>query len=82
LELSERVVLPINRPGIANGIRLKTNVIFTAEIETTGSPWFNPTLILPFDDIEVSENDSLEVELSYGFGAGFSNVNYNVRLLK
>lgn len=81
IEVGGKFVLKTTRAGITNGLRIKTIVTATEGIEIGSSAWFNPPLILPFEDISVKENDSIEVNLSYGLGAGFSNVKYDVHLV-
>ncbi len=66
------------KEGIINGIRLKTRVYFDDKIYLDGTPWFNPPLVLPFDDIIVKKGDLINISLSYNLGAGFSSIKYDV----
>ncbi|MBN2465116.1 50S ribosomal protein L11 methyltransferase [candidate division WOR-3 bacterium] len=67
-----------SRPCAVNGVRLCTSVALTDDIVAHGSPWFNPPLVLPFDDLEVKPSERVRLGLSYGLGAGFSSVRYSV----
>jgi predicted RNA methylase len=82
LEVSKKFILKTKRAGIANGLRIKTEVLLADGVKMGSSPWFNPPLILPFSDIPVTENASISVTLSYGLGAGFSSIKYDVKLIE
>lgn len=82
VDLSTRFSLKAHRSGITNGLRLKTSVMVSDKIKIGGSAWFNPPLILPFDDIRVEEGEEVEISLSYGLGAGFASIKYDVQLVK
>lgn len=81
VDFSAKFSLKAYRDGIANGLRLNTSVEVTENIKIGGSPWFNPPLILPFEDIPIKKGEEIEVDLSYGLGAGFSSIKYEVRKL-
>ncbi len=80
IDVDVKFPLKTIRDGVTNGLRLTTLVKLTEGITTGSSPWFNPPLILPFDDIPVTNNDIVEVELSYGLGTGFVNIKYSARI--
>ncbi|MEO0183959.1 MAG: hypothetical protein ABIL40_10865, partial [candidate division WOR-3 bacterium] len=81
IDFSTHFSLKTYRAGIANGLRLNTSVVVAENIKIGGSPWFNPPLILPFEDIPVKSGDEIEIDLSYGLGAGFSSIKYDVHRL-
>jgi len=71
--------LQANKDGITNGLRIKTKTYLDKDIVVPGTPWLNPPLILPFDEIKVNKGDRLSIKLSYGLGSGFSSIRYDVK---
>jgi predicted RNA methylase len=65
--------------GKVNGLRLRTKTTVADGIELGASPWFNPPLVLPFEDLSVRVGDEIHVRLAYGLGTGFSGIEYDAR---
>ncbi len=78
LEFDGRFVLPVEETGSVNGLRLSTETWLTEDMSIDGSPWFNPPLVLPCEELAVSPGDQVEVRLSYGLGSGFSSIKYAI----
>jgi predicted RNA methylase len=72
------LMLLAKREGVANSLRLSTKTRLSPDIELEGSPWFNPPLVLPFVETKLDKDSVMEVNLTYGLGAGFSSIKYSV----
>ena len=70
--------IPITNEGIINGIRLTNRTIFPANSELISSDFYCNPVVLPTNEIHVSEKDRCRVKLEYYIHKGFKNMYYDI----
>jgi predicted RNA methylase len=76
------IIVRTDDDGIVNAILVETETIVAPGLVTSGSQWLNPPLILPVNDIKVSNGQTFVVHLSYLFGGGLASLSYDLKPMR
>lgn len=73
-DFTTNIELTFYKNGIFNGIKITTVTLITDNIVLGPTPMFNPPLLIPVEEVNVSKGDIINLKLSYKMGGGIESI--------
>lgn len=70
-DVSEKILIKIERDGLLNAIRLKSKTYLSPEVSIWGTTDMNMPVIVPLESQEVNKGEEIILEIKYKMGKGF-----------
>ena len=74
----EEISLIATNDGVVNGILLTSETVLTDSLVIKDTETLNAPVVVPIDDINVKDGDTIVLKISYKFGGGYSNFNVKI----
>lgn len=73
-EYEEDIQIKVKNGGLLNAIKITTYTILTDEIILEPTPMLNPPLIIPVEQLNVDEGETITINLKYTMGGGLNTI--------